>query len=118
VASVGEPYPQPNPATQLIQTHTLLQTTTTLLPLLLSTLTLSSQHLTLAALTLLSHLFSASHAAAAAASSMTLSDDHVKQTLEALIEAKPKVAEGSEHGEKLLAGWVEGVGEGMVALAR
>ncbi|KWU41894.1 putative ribosomal protein [Rhodotorula sp. JG-1b] len=92
--------------------------TTTLLPLLLSTLTLSSQHLTLAALTLLSHLFSASHAAAAAASSMTLSDDHVKQTLEALIEAKPKVAEGSEHGEKLLAGWVEGVGEGMVALAR
>lgn len=49
---------------------------------------------------------------------MTLSDDHVKQTLEALIEAKPKVAEGSEHGEKLLAGWVEGVGEGMVALAR
>ncbi|GAA5992112.1 hypothetical protein JCM10908_001772 [Rhodotorula pacifica] len=92
--------------------------TPTLLPLLLSTLTLSSQHLTLAALTLLSHLFSASHAAAAAASSMTLSDDHVKQTLEALIEAKPKVAEGSEHGEKLLAGWVEGVGEGMVALAR
>ncbi|GAA5869257.1 hypothetical protein JCM3774_004186 [Rhodotorula dairenensis] len=92
--------------------------TPTLLPLLLSTLTLSSQHLTLAALTLLSHLFSASHAAATAATSMTLSDDHVKQTLEALIAAKPKVAEGSEHGEKLLAGWVEGVGEGMVALAR
>ncbi|GAA5831948.1 hypothetical protein JCM11251_002760 [Rhodosporidiobolus azoricus] len=86
--------------------------TPTLLPLLLSVLTLSSQHLTLSALTLLSYLFSASRAAE------SLSDDHVKQTLEALVAAKPKVAEGTEQGEKLLAGWVEGVGEGMVALAR
>ncbi|GAA5863175.1 hypothetical protein JCM8547_002822 [Rhodosporidiobolus lusitaniae] len=85
--------------------------TSTLLPLLLSVLTLSSQHLTLSALTLLSYLFSASRAAEA------LSDDHVKQTLEALVAAKPKVAD-SEQGEKLMAGWVEGVGEGMVALAR
>ncbi|GAA5902774.1 hypothetical protein JCM6882_004062 [Rhodosporidiobolus microsporus] len=86
--------------------------TPTLLPLLLSVLTLSSQHLTLSALTLLSYLFSASRAAE------SLSDDHVKQTLEALVAAKPKVAAGTEQGEKLLAGWVEGVGEGMVALAR
>ncbi|GAA5995678.1 mRNA-binding protein RRP12 [Rhodotorula paludigena] len=86
--------------------------TATLLPLLLSTLTLSSQHLTLSALTLLSHLFSAAHAAE------SLSADHVKRTLEALVDARPKVAEGTEQGEKLLAGWVEGVGEGMVALAR
>ncbi|BGP19456.1 hypothetical protein JCM10213_006276 [Rhodosporidiobolus nylandii] len=85
--------------------------TSTLLPLLLSVLTLSSQHLTLSALTLLSYLFSASRAAE------SLSDDHVKETLEALVAAKPKVAE-SEQGEKLMAGWVEGVGEGMVALAR
>jgi ribosomal RNA-processing protein 12 len=46
-----------------------------------------------------------------------MSDDHVKETLEALIKAKPKSVE-SEQGEKLLAGWVEGVGEGLVALAR
>ncbi|GAA5912876.1 hypothetical protein JCM5296_003893 [Sporobolomyces johnsonii] len=85
--------------------------TPTLLPLLLSTLTLSSPHLTLAALTVLSHLFSASRAAE------SMSDDHVKETLEALVAAKPKMVE-SEQGEKLLAGWVEGVGEGMVALAR
>ncbi|GAA6042495.1 hypothetical protein JCM8097_003058 [Rhodosporidiobolus ruineniae] len=85
--------------------------TPTLLPLLLAVLTLSSQHLTLAALTLLSYLFSASRAAE------SFSGDHVKDTLEALIAAKPKVAE-SEQGEKLMAGWVEGVGEGMVALAR
>ncbi|GAA5939156.1 mRNA-binding protein RRP12 [Sporobolomyces koalae] len=82
-----------------------------LLPLLLSTLTLSSPHLTLSALTVLSHLFSASHAAD------TMSDDHVKETLEALVKARPKAVE-SEQGEKLLAGWVEGVGEGLVALAR
>ncbi|GAA5846005.1 hypothetical protein JCM5353_006343 [Sporobolomyces roseus] len=85
--------------------------TSTLLPLLLSTLTLSSPHLTLSALTVLSHLFSASHAAG------SMSDDHVKETLEALIKARPKAVE-SEQGEKLLAGWVEGVGEGLVALAR
>ncbi|GAA6022497.1 hypothetical protein JCM10207_008533 [Rhodosporidiobolus poonsookiae] len=85
--------------------------TPTLLPLLLSVLTLSSQHLTLSALTLLSYLFSASRAAE------SLTDDHVKDTLEALVAAKPKVAE-SEAGEKLMAGWVEGVGEGMVAYAR
>ncbi|GAA5821706.1 hypothetical protein JCM10212_004200 [Sporobolomyces blumeae] len=85
--------------------------TPTLLPLLLSTLTLSSPHLTLSALTVLSHLFSASHAAE------WMSDDHVKNTLEALIKARPKQVE-SEQGEKLLAGWVEGVGEGLVALAR
>lgn len=46
-----------------------------------------------------------------------MSDDHVKETLEALIKARPKAVE-SEQGEKLLAGWVEGVGEGLVALAR
>ncbi|BGP02786.1 putative Ribosomal protein [Rhodotorula toruloides ATCC 204091] len=86
--------------------------TSTLLSIILSTLTLSSPHLTLSALTLLSHLFSASHAAS------SISDDHVRDTLEALVNAKPKVAEGSEQGEKLLAGWAEGVGEGMVALAR
>ncbi|GAA5994053.1 hypothetical protein JCM5350_004661 [Sporobolomyces pararoseus] len=85
--------------------------TSELLPLLLSTLTLSSPHLTLSALTVLSHLFSASHAAE------SMSDDHVKETLEALVKARPKAVE-SEQGEKLLAGWVEGVGEGMVALAR
>mgnify|MGYP006886191024 CR=1 FL=1 len=90
----------------------LAQATPTLLPLLLSTLTLSSQHLTLAALTLLSHLFSAAHAAE------HLSDDHVRDTLDALVQARPKVAEGTEQGEKLLGGWVEGVGEGMVAYAR
>ncbi|BGP50967.1 pre-rRNA processing protein [Rhodotorula kratochvilovae] len=89
-----------------------ISATPTLLPLLLSTLTLSSQHLTLAALTLLSHLFSAAHAAE------HLSDDHVRDTLEALVNARPKVAEGTEQGEKLLAGWIEGVGEGMVAFAR
>ncbi|GAA5920785.1 hypothetical protein JCM3775_003948 [Rhodotorula graminis] len=89
-----------------------VSSTPTLLPLLLSTLTLSSQHLTLAALTLLSHLFSAAHAAE------HLSDDHVRDTLDALVQARPKVAEGTEQGEKLLAGWVEGVGEGMVAYAR
>ncbi|GAA5869486.1 hypothetical protein JCM16303_000487 [Sporobolomyces ruberrimus] len=85
--------------------------TSELLPLLLSTLTLSSPHLTLSALTVLSHLFSASHAAE------SMSDDHVKETLEALVKARPKAVE-SEQGEKLLAGWVEGVGEGLVALAR
>lgn len=46
-----------------------------------------------------------------------MSDDHVKETLEALVKARPKAVE-SEQGEKLLAGWVEGVGEGLVALAR
>ncbi|GAA6023468.1 hypothetical protein JCM11491_000587 [Sporobolomyces phaffii] len=85
--------------------------TSELLPLLLSTLTLSSPHLTLSALTVLSHLFSASHAAE------SMSDDHVKATLEALVQARPKAVE-SEQGEKLVAGWVEGVGEGLVALAR
>ena len=82
-----------------------------LLPTLLSTLTLSSPHLTLSALTLLSHLFSA------ARSSDSMNADSVKDTLTALIEAKPKVGDG-EGAEKLLAGWVEGVGEGMVAFAR
>ncbi|GAA5884450.1 hypothetical protein JCM16303_005086 [Sporobolomyces ruberrimus] len=85
--------------------------TSELLHLLLSTLTLSSPHLTLSALTVLSHLFSASHAAE------SMSDDHVKATLEALVKARPKAVE-SEQGEKLLAGRVEGVGEGLVALAR
>lgn len=42
----------------------------------------------------------------------------MRDTLEALVQARPKVAEGTEQGEKLLAGWVEGVGEGMVAYAR
>lgn len=87
------------------------QATPALLPTLLSTLTLSSPHLTLAALTLLSHLFSAARAAD------SLSANSVQETLEALIDAKPKSAEG-EGGEKLMAGWVEGVGEGMVAFAR
>jgi ribosomal RNA-processing protein 12 len=87
------------------------QATPALLPTLLSTLTLSSPHLTLAALTLLSHLFSAARAAD------SLSANSVQETLEALIDAKPKGAEG-EGGEKLMAGWVEGVGEGMVAFAR
>ncbi|BGP27011.1 ribosomal protein [Rhodotorula toruloides] len=86
--------------------------TSTLLPIILSTLTLAAPHLTLSALTLLSHFFSASHAAS------SISDDHIRDTLEELVNAKPKVAEGSEQGEKLLAGWAEGVGEGMVALAR
>lgn len=85
--------------------------TPALLPILLSTLTLSSAHLTLAALTLLSHLFSASRAADA------LSANSVEETLSALMEAKPKGGEG-EASEKLMAGWVEGVGEGMVAFAR
>lgn len=87
------------------------QSTPLLLPTLLSTLTLSSPHLTLTTLTLLSHLFSASRAAD------SLSANSVQETLEALIEARPKAGE-SEGSEKLMAGWVEGVGEGMVAFAR
>ncbi|KAI5475813.1 ribosomal rna-processing protein 12 [Pseudohyphozyma bogoriensis] len=82
-----------------------------LLPTLLSTLTLSSPHLTLSALTLLSHLFSAAREAD------SISANSVKETLEALIAAKPKGGEG-ENSEKLTAGWIEGVGEGMVAFAR
>lgn len=87
------------------------QSTSALLPTLLSTLTLSSPHLTLTTLTLLSHLFSSSRAADA------LSANSVQETLEALVEARPKGGE-SEGSEKLMAGWVEGVGEGMVAFAR
>ncbi|KAK4047072.1 pre-rRNA processing protein [Microbotryomycetes sp. JL201] len=82
-----------------------------LLPALLSVLTLSSQHLTLAALTLLSHLFSAAREAD------SMSSTSVEETLAALIDAQPRNVEG-ENGEKLMAGWVEGVGEGLVALAR
>ncbi|SCV66891.1 BQ2448_5537 [Microbotryum intermedium] len=87
------------------------EATPSLLPILLSTLTLSSQHLTLAALTLLSHLFSASHSAD------SLSSNSVQETLLALLDAKPRGGSG-ETNEKLLAGWVEGVGEGLVAYAR
>ncbi|KDE02759.1 hypothetical protein MVLG_06705 [Microbotryum lychnidis-dioicae p1A1 Lamole] len=87
------------------------EATPSLLPILLSTLTLSSQHLTLAALTLLSHLFSASRSAD------SLSSNSVQETLLALLDAKPRGGSG-ETNEKLLAGWVEGVGEGLVAFAR
>ncbi|KAM0786993.1 hypothetical protein ACM66B_002411 [Microbotryomycetes sp. NB124-2] len=82
-----------------------------LLPALLSVLTLSSQHLTLAALTLLSHLFSAAREAD------SMSSNSVEETLAALIDAQPRSVQG-ENGEKLMAGWVEGVGEGLVAFAR
>jgi ribosomal RNA-processing protein 12 len=76
-------------------------------------LTLSSPHLTLATLTLLSHLFSAS------LSADSLSANHVEETLAALVGARPKGVQGEgEGGEKLVGGWVEGVGEGMVAFAR
>ncbi|KAK4047187.1 pre-rRNA processing protein [Microbotryomycetes sp. JL221] len=82
-----------------------------LLPVLLSVLTLSSQHLTLSALTLLSHLFSA------AREQDSISSNSVQDTLLALIASEPRNIEG-ENGEKLMAGWIEGVGEGLVALAR
>lgn len=81
------------------------------MPTLLSTLTLSSPHLTLTTLTLLSHLFSSSRAADA------ISANSVQETLEALVESRPKGGD-SDGSEKLMAGWVEGVGEGMVAFAR
>ncbi|KAL8279515.1 hypothetical protein RQP46_008077 [Phenoliferia psychrophenolica] len=81
-----------------------------LLPLVLASLTLSSPHLTLTALTLLSHLFSASNE--------ENTPEAIEDTLTALVAAKPKGGMGTEGGEKLLAGWVEGVGEGVVALAR
>ena len=45
----------------------------------------------------------------------------VEDTLEALIEARPRgidVDNASEGAEKLMSGWVEGVGEGLVAFAR
>lgn len=87
------------------------QSTSALLPTLLSTLTLSSPHLTLTTLTLLSHLFSSARAADA------ISANSIQETLEALVEARPKAGD-SEGSEKLMAGWVEGVGEGMVAFAR
>lgn len=66
--------------------------------------------MTLATLTLLSHLFSASRSA-----EDSFSANSVKETLIALIEARPK--SGSDN-EILMSGWVEGVGEGMVAFAR
>ena len=81
------------------------------MPTLLSTLTLSSPHLTLTTLTLLSHLFSSSRAADA------ISVNSVQETLMALVEARPKGGD-SDGSEKLMSGWVEGVGEGMVAFAR
>ncbi|KAK4702679.1 ribosomal RNA-processing protein 12, partial [Phenoliferia sp. Uapishka_3] len=82
-----------------------------LMPLVLASLTLSSPHLTLTALTLLSHLFSASN-------EEQNTPEAIEETLDALVAAKPKGGMGTEGGEKLLAGWVEGVGEGVVALAR
>lgn len=103
------------------------QATPTLLPLLLQTLPLSSPHLTLASLTLLSYLFSAARAASLSSAedadgerATGMDGGSVRETLEALIEARPKGAEQQqgEGGEKLLSGWTEGVGEGMVAFAR
>lgn len=77
--------------------------------------------MTLAALTLLSHLFSAQRQAELADRAETLGAQTVEDTLEALIDARPRgidVGNASEGAEKLMAGWVEGVGEGLVAFAR
>ena len=67
-------------------------------------------------LTLIASLFSASHADA------SLSSDVVRSTLGALLDAQPKLP-SREHQlddkqEKILAGWLESAGEGLVALAR
>ncbi|GAA6022687.1 hypothetical protein JCM11491_000567 [Sporobolomyces phaffii] len=43
--------------------------------------------------------------------------DHVKETLEGLVKVRSKAVE-SEQGEVVLAGRIEGVGNGLVALAR
>ncbi|KAM0750200.1 NUC173-domain-containing protein [Meredithblackwellia eburnea MCA 4105] len=89
-------------------------TNASLLPSLLSTLTLTSEHLTLSALTLLSHLFSSTTESNSPTGSLQISS-----TLTALLSARPPSSLlGTDNGEKLLAGWVDGVGEGVVALSR